>query len=160
MKVLYISLFITLLMSCFGKGTKQPIEVFPLHPYSASPTDYDPSTNKQNTFIEKYFFVDGAKSLGSNLADTINIFVRQYLESNRTDFEMYGGYSMYFFRKTDQLNSNYRNRGTDDTPSSHIEEDLLLKYEWSDQKFDSCSVYKNGELIKAVFISNEILFKK
>lgn len=147
-------------MFCFGIVPKQRIRVLPLHPYSASPTDYDPSTIKGRTFIDKYFFVEGVISADENLCDTINMFVRQYLRNNPSDFETYGSYKMYFFRKTDRLNSTYKNRGTDDTPKSHIDEDLLLKYEWSHNEFGGCSIYKKGEVIKTVFKSNDVLFKK
>ena len=82
------------------------------------------------------------------------------MKDHHGDYDTYGGYQMYFFRETNELNANYRNTGTDDTPDSHIDEDLLLKYVWSHKEFRGCQLYEKGKVIKTVFDNKNILFKQ
>lgn len=150
-------LFVIFSACCQNKSATQLI-ILPLHPYVASPIDYDSTQKKDRSFIVKYYFIKGVYEATDELSSKIDSFIIQSLKADNDDYMAYGGYSMYFFKESSQINSNYRYTGTDDNPENHTE-DLLFIYSWSAKKFTGCNYYKNGKPVKTIYRKSGDLFK-
>lgn len=145
-------------MFCHGQDTSK-IQIYPLYPYSASPTDYDSTTERARNFIVKYYFIRGATKATDDLSQKVDSFLMVPVLKDSSNFNSYGSYLVYVFKESDKTNENYRNRGTDDTPDSHIDDDLMYIYEWRARKFYGCDFYKNGQVIKTIDKKLQLIFK-
>lgn len=151
--------FVSITLTSCCQNNKFDIKILPLHPYKASPTDYDHSDTKEKSYINKFFFIRGACVATDELSKRVDSFVLASLKDD-SDFIKYGGYYIDFFKESNELNENYRQgNGTDETPSKHISEDLIFSYHWSNKKFTGCDFYKNGKVIKTIYNNNGDVFK-
>lgn len=148
MKIIRIILVsIIFFASCVGNKTNEDINILPLHPYSASPTTYS-NTSKSNSYVVKLFFLKGATIANDELKDTLVKFITQFLITDN-DFKDYGSYNISFFRRSNEINENYRYFGGDNTLDSH-DEDLLFEFHWKDKQFERCEYYRDGKVIKYI----------
>jgi len=146
----FILLMLSNIMTSCNQQDTSKMKIYPLHPYSASPTEYDSTAEKSRTFIVKYFFVQGAVKATEELSFEVDEFLTKSILNDSINFKDYGSYIVYVFKESSTTNQNYRNRGTDDTPGSHIDDDLLYQYTWEGRKFSKCEFYKNGNVTKTI----------
>ena len=158
--ILFFACVIT--ASCCQNNELSQIKILPLHPYSASPSDYDKNTNLKHEYIAKYYFVHGAYKATDELSSTVDTFIISSLKKDDRDFNKYGGYYFYLYKETDELNINFRQQADGiftNTLDGH-EDDLLFRYRWEDQQFIICDYYQNGKIIKTVYGKRGALFKQ
>lgn len=138
------------------------IKISLLHPYSSSPTDYDKNTMPQKSFVVKFYFIQGACNATDELSNTVDTFIIASLKIDNKDFNKYGGYYIYFYKKTDKINENFREEvnGFLSNTLDEYTDDLLFRYEWSDKKFKGCYFYRKGKIIKTVWSKKGDLFKQ
>jgi hypothetical protein len=148
------------LLSCCHNAAQ--ISIKPLHPYSASPYYHKQNETKKQNYINKYFFIEGACKSTVSLSKQVDSFLISYIKGD-TDFVDYGDYYVDFYRRTKEINENFR-EVTDGMISHNTldehDEDLLYRYMWSDKDFMGCEYYKNGKVIKTVYDKGGDIFKR
>lgn len=149
-------------MSCCQNTEISKIKIMPLHPYSASPTDYDKKTTPKKSFIAKFYFIEGACEATDELSYRIDSFIIESLRKDNKDFNRYGGYYIYFYRQSKDIDKDFRQQidGIFSNSLDAYTKDLLFEYEWSYKKFSGCYYYKNGKIIKTVLGKKGNLFKQ
>ncbi len=157
--ITYFTLFLLSSTAIFCNQDTSKIKFYPLHPYSASPTDYDPTQKKSRTFITKYYFIEGAAKASDELSNKVDLFLSNTILNDSINFREYGGYTVLVFKESNFINKDYRNRGTDDSPDSHMDDDLLFEYQWNDRQFSKCEFYKNGTITKTIRKKPALIFK-
>lgn len=150
------------LISCCQNKQMTEIKIMPLHPYSASPTDYEKTTPAEESFVAKFYFIQGACEATDQLSNGVDSFLSESLRKDEKDFDRYGGYYIYFYRQTKDINKNFRQQidGIFSNSLDAYTKDLLFEYEWSYKKFSGCYFYKNGKIIKTVRNKKGDLFKR
>jgi hypothetical protein len=141
-----IFLFIALL-ACTEKSNK--IIIQPLHPYRSTPADYRVNEIVENSFVNKFFFIDNSANQTLTF-EKVKIFVQNFVHHD-SDYKKFGDYHLYFYRQTSTINENYRenidgmisNVSLDD-----FDENLIFKFTWIDLKFSGCEFFYKGKIIE------------
>jgi len=161
-----MKIFFVAIIQIFGfincaQNIQSDFKIKPLHPYSASPFDYDSTVEKKRNFIEKYFFISNIKS-NQGLMDSVDSFVAQLYDKSKIEIEEYGRFSINFYRETEVINENFRQE-IDGMISYNLlenyKDDLLFTYVWIDGEFFGCNLLKNGKVIETRFPQNSNAFK-
>ncbi len=158
--ILILGNFFILLVCCSPQENLSKIEILPLHPYEESPLDNHHFKNE--TYIAKYYFIRNAFLATDGLSFKLDSFIVTSLEMDKTDFDEYGGYYLYFYRESDNINVNFRQNldGLFTNPLSSFQKDLLFRYEWSGKKFKGCQYYRKGKVFKTLYGKKGDLFKQ
>ncbi len=138
------------------------IKILPLHPYSSSPSFYDSTSLPKNNFIDKYYFIQGAYKATDELSDIVDAFIISFVKNDSVDFNKYGGYYIFLYKETSQINKSFREKidGVFTNTLDDHKDDLLFRYKWENQKFISCEYYQNGKVIKILYSKKAALFKQ
>ncbi len=131
---------------CRNKGQ---IEIKPLHPYSSP--NYEDSIDKAKYSVIKFYFIKGACVATDDLSGLVDSFLIKSVSNDSIDFLSYGYCSIYFYRESNRINENYRER-PDGMISYDIlsrdDDELLFIYEWRHGSFKECSFHRNGKKIR------------
>lgn len=161
--IMFLTSFVfTSVMSCCQSEIMSKIKIIPLHPYSSSPTNYDKNTTAEKSFVVKFYFIEGACKATDELSNMVDAFIIESIKKDEKDFNKYGGYYIYFYRGSKNINEHFREQ-VDGIFSNTLDEynyDLLFRYEWNGRSFKGCSYYRNGKIFKTIWGKNENLFRQ
>ena len=132
----------------------------PLHPYRGTPADYNVNEDKSRSFVIKYFFVENFSS-ENTAAQGIEQLVQKYC-INDSDFVRFGNYQIWLYRKTSEINENFRedlNGMVSYKSLSDYDQDIIFKFIWTDQQFSGCEIYDIGKRIRIKRNINGSVFK-
>ena len=156
-------LFLNMLLSVGCQNANiASIKIKPLHPFSSSPHDYNPSERKNKSYIIKFYFIEGATQVNDVLSKQVDSFILKHIKSD-TDFVHFGGYNLRFYRKTKIINEDFREQIDGMINYCLLDEydkDLLFEYLWSDKDFMGCNFYKDGKIVKTIYDKGQDILKR
>lgn len=159
LKLLTYGILVLCLIGCSAKKQLSQ-KIKPLHPYRSTPADFNANENKGNSFVIKYFFIENPHYNTSSF-DSVVAFVQNFCSSD-SDYVQFGNYQMWFYRRTHEINENFRevyegfysnNSLTDHT------DDIIYKFSWTDRKFSGCEVYNLGDPIEFKMVIKGKIFE-
>jgi len=162
MRLIFFQITVLSILFSFRCQDTSRIKINPLHPYSSSPYYSNPNEKKGKSFVFKYFFIEGATKVTDALSKQVDSFVIKTIKGD-SDFNDFGGYHIVFYRKSKNINENFREQ-IDGMLSFNLleeyQEDLLYEYIWADKNFLECDYYKGGKIVKTDYDKGTAILKR